>query len=61
MAEHSWNDQKGFNRFGLVSTLTPQQKDEIGKRRYNGEKAIDLAAEYGVRRNVINNISLIEN
>lgn len=33
--------------------LTPQQRDEIARRRGAGERAYDLAAEYGVSRRTI--------
>lgn len=33
--------------------LTPQQRDDIRQRLANGEKAVDLAAEYGVSRGAI--------
>jgi hypothetical protein len=36
-----------------ASKLTAAQRDEIGYRRMEGERAIDLALEYGVSRRVI--------
>jgi DNA invertase Pin-like site-specific DNA recombinase len=34
--------------------LTPAQREEIRRRLENGERAVDLAAEYGVSRGAIN-------
>lgn len=47
-------DKRGpSRRFFRESKLTSDQRMEIGYRRYDGERAIDLAAEYGVSRSLI--------
>jgi hypothetical protein len=58
MSGHPWNADAVRNS---TSLLTPHQRDEIGKRRYTGDKSRDLALEYGVSRAVIDRISKIEN
>lgn len=53
--QHAWNDAPDrrplhYRRPRLTST----QRDEIRRRLADGERAIDLAAEYGVSRGAIN-------
>lgn len=40
--------------------LTPAQRLEIQYRRFEGERSIDLAAEYGVSRSYIDDLAKAE-
>jgi Mor family transcriptional regulator len=40
--------------------LTTQQRTEIGYRRMEGEKVVDLAREYGVSIGIIYGISKVD-
>jgi hypothetical protein len=53
--QHAWNNRpRQWTPAHLKPPkLTPQQRDEIRQRLANGEKAVDLAAEYGVSRGAI--------
>lgn len=54
--QRTWNDRspryRPFNE--NPPRLTPQQREEIRQRLADGERAVDLAAEYGVSRGAIN-------
>ncbi|MFJ5967928.1 helix-turn-helix domain-containing protein [Streptomyces sp. NPDC093060] len=53
--QHAWNSYRGASRppYFQRPKLTPQQREEIRRRLEDGERAVDLAAEYGVSRGAI--------
>lgn len=50
--DHPWHDSVVPGR---NSKLTASQRDEISRRKAEGEKTKDLAAEYGVSTSTIKN------
>ena len=50
--EHRWKLREGSLQ-GKRAKLTPQQRHEIRQRRSDGQRAIDLALEYGVTRSYV--------
>lgn len=53
--QHAWNNRNPAQRLAHFQRpkLTPAQRDEIRQRLADGERAVDLAAEYGVSRGAI--------
>ncbi len=54
--QHAWNNSSPSQRplHFQQPKLTPRQREEIRRRLDDGERAVDLAAEYGVSRGAIN-------
>jgi hypothetical protein len=53
--KHPWNNSGPAPRplYFRQPKLTPAQREEIRARLADGERAVDLAAEYGVSRGAI--------